>query len=130
MPLPARDLRVVICEDEYMLALDMAQQLEQHGAVVSGSYVRASELIAGLSDGAMGANAAILDLDLEDAALLAAVDLLQQRGMAVVFCSGYMPSDLPERVAHIPFFSKPASFEDILTTLCETAVRRSDHHSD
>ena len=115
------DLRVLICEDEYMLAIDMAQQLKQKGIGVTAVVSRLSEAQAVVNAAEFDANAAILDLRLYNDWVYPVVPALAARGAAVVICSGYAQSDLPADVAHLPFFSKPVMVEHVVEVLRATA---------
>ena len=112
------DLRVIIGEDEQMLAIDLTQQLEDLGARVVRSLSNVAELDQLLASGLDGANAAILDVDLLDGSVLPLVPRLEQAGVAVAICSGYTPEERPADLAHVPWIGKPARAADIASTLC------------
>lgn len=113
-----RDLRVVIGEDEQLLAFDLAQQLEALGARVVASAGTVEQLEGLIQSGLDETNAAILDVDLLDGSIFPLVPDLEQRGVAVVFCTGYHRQDCPAELAHIPWIGKPARAADIAITLC------------
>ena len=121
MALNMSDLKVLICEDEYVLATDMAQQLKKQGIGVTAIVSRLSDAEAAVNAADFDANAAILDLRLFRDWVYPVVPALAARGATVVFCSGYAASDLPADVAHLPFFSKPVMIKDVVEVLCATA---------
>lgn len=130
MPATAQQLRVLICEREYLLALDMATELEREGAAVAGIFQDPNELLAGLEGGALDCNAAVLTVMPEDSGFAAAVALLQEAGATVVLSSGYPRSDVPQDVAHLPFFSKPINAEGLIAFLRDSLAGRSERHTD
>lgn len=111
------ELRVLICEDEYLLASDLAYELEARGIVIAGILGRVSEVETALADGAADANAAVLDVQLLDGPSFGLVSLMLARGITVVFCSGYGPQDMPDEFAHVPCVSKPTDIDELLDAL-------------
>ncbi|MBJ3785500.1 response regulator [Devosia sediminis] len=125
-----RDLRVLIGEDEQMLAMDLAEQLSALGAEVVGSANTVSQLEALAADGLGGANAVVLDIKLLDGPVFSVVPQLEKHGAAVVFCSGYQVQERPEELSHIQWLGKPAQAEDIARALCQAVDARRDYQID
>lgn len=125
--LPA-DLRVIICENEIVLAMEMAQQLKALRVTVVGSAASLTELDDLLRQD-LRANAAVLDVQLQDGDTCSIVPMLQEMGIVPIFCSGYVPADCPAQLAHIPWFGKLAPIKDIVDALCAARdARRHDHN--
>jgi ActR/RegA family two-component response regulator len=112
------DLRVLICDDEYLLAIDMAQQFEALDAEVLGTFGKLADLRHALKDGGHAANAVVLDLRLNDGSALDVLPMLEEQGIAVAITSGFGPEERPAEWAHIPWIGKPANAEDIAAALC------------
>lgn len=125
--LPA-DLRVIICEDEILLATDVAQQLQAlHVQVVAilASLAELNDFLAGGVD----ANAALLDVQLRDGPVYPLVPRLEEQGLALAFHTAYLASECPSHCAHIPWFGKFTPVKDIVEALCAARdARRHDHH--
>jgi ActR/RegA family two-component response regulator len=108
---------VLVLEDEFLLATDLVMELEARGVAVSGTAARLSQAMALINRNDFRANAAILDVELIDGSSFPLVEPLTQRGVVIVFCSGYGRGDLPPEYAHFPFVSKPANADDVLEAL-------------
>lgn len=104
--------RILVVEDEYMIADDITQALVAAGAEVLGpvaSAADAAELIAG--GGRI--DAAILDINLRDGAVFPAADALAERNIPFAFATGYEQWSLPERFRGRPVVEKPFSASNI-----------------
>lgn len=122
------DLRVIICEDEFLLATDLAQRIEALDAKVVGSAASLAELDQ-LLLADMGANAALLDVQLRDGPVYDAVPRLENMGIALAFHTAYLATDCPPSCAHIPWFGKLTPVSEIVDALCAAYdARRHDHN--
>src|SRR4051794_30804408 len=95
---PGAPRRVLLVEDEYIIAMDMAYELEALGAQVVGpvgSLEGALSLVE--SDG--GIDAAFLDLNLGGDEAYPIADALLARGAHVVFTTGYEENTIPPHYA-------------------------------
>ena len=98
--------RILVVEDEYMIAADLAQTLEKLGAVVVGpapTVGRALRLVEaeGQLDGA------VLDINLGSEKAYPVADALIARGVPFVFATGYDDWAVPAAYASVPRFEKP-----------------------
>lgn len=85
--MPISDRRILIVEDNYLVACDIQQELEAGGAIVIGpepSVTRALDRIA-YGD---PIDVAILDVNLVDGTVLPVAENLAARGLPFVFASG------------------------------------------
>lgn len=126
LPTTFSDLRVLICEDEQLLAIDMAEQMQSLGAMIVAIVGSLAELEEILRTGTMNANAAILDVGLIDGPVYALVPALERQGIAVAFCTGYHQQERPETLKHLAWFGKPARCDEIAQALCLAIDGRSD----
>jgi CheY-like chemotaxis protein len=114
--------RVLVVEDEFLVALDMMQMIEERGGTVigpAGNLDRAMALARSqMIDGA------ILDVTLDRRDSFPVADALLERGIPVVFATGYDGRLLPERFADTPKLSKP--FTE--AALDRTLARAFGHH--
>lgn len=120
-------LHVLLVEDEYLQAHDVARMLETRGARVGGPCSSVMEARDILADGPV--DMAILDINLGDHDVLSLAAELQDSGLPIVFLTGYARSAIDDRFASVPHVRKPAehsTIEQALTSL----VMRSDRVSD
>lgn len=100
--------RIMIVEDEYWTAMDMATAVEDHGGTVTGPVASVSEAVGLLQDGG-GPDAAILDVNLRSSDVFPFADILVRRGIPFVFATGYEKEVIPDRFNHVPHFEKPVN---------------------
>jgi two-component SAPR family response regulator len=108
--------RILIVEDEYLLADDLASVLREAGAHVLGpvpSVAAALSLIAN-EDRIDGA---VLDINLRGEMVFPLAAALQDRGIAFIFATGYDEEIVPERFAHLPRVEKPLNGSTAATML-------------
>jgi len=98
-------LRVLVVEDEYLIALMICEILEKVGCVVVGpasSLESARKLSSRESiDGAL------LDINLNGEVVYPVADQLDRLNVPYVFVSGYGTVKLPDRFQDRPFITKP-----------------------
>jgi DNA-binding NtrC family response regulator len=126
----SQDLRVLICDDEYLLAMDMAQQFEDLQATVVGTVGNIQDLRKALTDDGFSANAVVLDVQYSDGHIFELLPLLQEKGIAIAIASGYGPEDRPDEYSHIPWLTKPTTVEQISAALCSVMDARSANQID
>ncbi len=105
---PLRGKRVLVVEDEYMIADDLACELRDAGAEVLGpaaSLPQAMRVIAPIGP----IDAAVLDINLRETLAYPLVDRLIEQGVRVLITSGYDEAMIPERYRHLPRCEKPVS---------------------
>ena len=119
--------RVLVVEDEALIALDVELALEDAGARVMGpasSEARAFELIeAAVADG--GLDAAVLDVDLGDHSCEGIAERLRAEGVPFVLHTGdwRAEGELVEALG-APVVAKPSHTESIVRALAALAPRR------
>ena len=105
-----RNRRVLVAEDEYMLAEEMREGLEGDGAVVLGPAATVDQtlyLIAAEAE----IDVAVLDVNLRGKTIYPAVDVLIERGVPLVLTTGYGQKNIPERFHHLPRCDKPVDMK-------------------
>jgi CheY-like chemotaxis protein len=116
------DLRVLVAEDEYLVADEIANVLGRRGATVVGpiSTVYDARRLAGsqVLDGA------VLDVNLRGAMTWEVADIIMDRRLPLVFVSGYDPTYCPERYARVPWLSKPFVPSELVRAFGEKAAMR------
>jgi len=108
--------RVLMVEDEYMIAEEIASVLGDAGADVLGpvpSVNDAMRLVA--AEDRM--DCALLDVNLGNETIWPVVDALLARGVPLVLATGYDAGAIPKAYAHLPHCEKPASGQDLARAL-------------
>ncbi len=111
-----RDCRILIVEDEYYLAEELALGLADAGAQVIGPVADIYGARA-LLDGQSPPDGAVLDVNLGGELVFALADELLGQGVPLIFTTGYDPSTLPERFAHVPTCEKPINAAGIAAAI-------------
>lgn len=105
---------ILIVEDEMLIALDMETSLGELGHVVktADSVDSAQKIVdAGRID------LAILDWHLKDGASEPVAQMLRERGVPFVLCSGSSFEALSEVFSGAPFISKPFRHTELVETV-------------
>ena len=102
-PVAAR--RVMIVEDEALVALVLADHLTEFGLSVVGPCANVAEATAAVE--ANDLDAAILDVNLGKELVYPVAELLSKRGIPFVFVTGYGPESIDRRFAHAAVLEKP-----------------------
>lgn len=111
--------RVLVVEDEYFIADDLVEELQQAEAVVVGP-ARSREDALGLLSGP-GCEFAIVDINLRGNVSFDVADALDARRIPFIFVTGFDHNVVPPRHAGRPLLRKPAHTSDILTELRRVA---------
>ena len=97
--------RILIVEDEPMVAWLLDDMLVEFGCVVVGSADRVDEALAMIE--AQPIDAAVLDVNLRGQMSYPVADVLAARGVPFVFTTGYARARLLEAYRHYPYLLKP-----------------------
>ncbi|AXK73735.1 response regulator [Lysobacter sp. TY2-98] len=113
-----RGLRVLVVEDEYLVADDLRRGLEMAGAHVLGP-VPSVRLALDLLASSNAPDVAILDVNLGGEAVVPVADALIARGIRFVFATGYDGPVMPAAYRGIPCCERPFDLAAIATRLFE-----------
>jgi len=113
---------VLIVEDEYFIADDMAQALDAAGATVIGPFGKLGEVIAALD--AKSVDCAILDINLRGEESYPVAHALRRRGVPFVFASGYDPAAIEAGFADVPLFQKPLEIARVIGAVARMCGER------
>lgn len=97
--------RIIVVEDDFLLAAEICQDLRNLGATVLGpapTPFYAMQLI-----GRRKLDAAVLDVRLHGTDVLTVADLLQEQGVPIIFATAYERDMLPARFQEQGFVRKP-----------------------
>lgn len=106
------NLRVFVVEDEALVAMNLEMILEDLGCQVVGPAMRFDKALAMLEEG-VGADAAILDVNLAGRDVFPLADRLGELGIPLVFATGYDQIGFPEKWSSSPAIRKPYTPEDV-----------------
>lgn len=112
--------RVLVVEDEYFLADDMARALRSLGAEVVDPVATCDGAIAALGAGPV--DAAILDINLRGQTAFPVADLLIARSVPFVFATGYDRAAVPAAYLNVPRWQKPFDTDSLLRALPRIVV--------
>jgi CheY-like chemotaxis protein len=102
-----RKRRILVVEDEALIAMDLERIVRRAGCEVVGPVGRAEEALRLAAEGRP--DAAILDIELSDGDSFAVADALARRRVPFVFVTGSAPAALPERFRGRPLIQKPTT---------------------
>jgi CheY-like chemotaxis protein len=97
--------RALVVEDEAMVTMMLGDMLNEMGCTVAGTAAKLEEALAMARSLAM--DFAILDLNLDGQLTYPVADALAERGVPVIFSTGYSANALPKRYGAIPSLRKP-----------------------
>ena len=115
-------MKVMIAEDEFLVALMLEEDLRANGHAVLGPYatVEAAEWAARCEE----IDVAVLDINMAGRMAYSVADALRQRGIPYIFLSGYGPSTLPEAHQTASCLTKPYEITALLRAISQAAPAR------
>ncbi|PTQ13605.1 hypothetical protein CLG96_04520 [Sphingomonas oleivorans] len=108
--------RILIVEDEYILADDMKRGLKQHGAIIVGPVPGGAEAEAMLATEAP-IDGAVLDIDLAQEKSCPLADMLRERHVPFILATSDEDASLPARYADVVRCEKPFDPDSIVKAL-------------
>ncbi|MFV2054196.1 response regulator [Aliiroseovarius sp. YM-037] len=115
------DRRVLIVEDEAVIALDVEAELKAHGWQIVG-VVHSSERALDILK-TEKIDAAVLDINLKNDTSYSFADICSTMDIAVVFLSGDDGRSRPQSLMDVPLVTKPLDYAELHAALA-TVVRR------
>lgn len=109
-------LRVLVVEDDFLLADGLAGELAEHGAQVIGPLATVQQALA-LLDAHIPIDHAILDINLGGEMAYPVADRLAERHIPFMLASGYDTAALPARFRAVRCCEKPYVLARILDAL-------------
>ncbi len=107
--------RVLVVEDEYLVAMDMSAYLEAAGAHVVGPASNVNAALEAVAHAEL--DGAVLDVNLRGEMAYPVADALTARGIPFVFTTGYDAHAVPARFARVKRCEKPTTPEAISKAL-------------
>ncbi len=103
--------RVMVVEDELLVAMLIEETLRDHGYDVVGPFTNLPDAIA--AAGREVADIALLDVNLRGQRVYPVAELLEARGIPFLLLSGYGSDAVPSEHAHWAACSKPFLPKDL-----------------
>lgn len=100
-------LRVLVVEDDTLVALLEEEYLTDLGCVVVGCVSNVADGVAKVSDPTLELDCALLDINLQGERVFPVAEALLDRGVPFLFATGYGAAGLPPRFAGFPVLAKP-----------------------
>jgi CheY-like chemotaxis protein len=109
------DRRILVVEDEYFVADDIARALAISGAVVVGPVPTRQEALRLLASERI--DAAVLDINLRGEMVYPVADALRERGVPFVFATGYDRAAIQAGYRDVPRWEKPFKLDELVEAL-------------
>jgi CheY-like chemotaxis protein len=116
-----RDRRILVVEDEYLIAATLSDQLEGVGSIVVGPVPSVERAIKAIESNPE-IDAAILDVNLGGALAYPVADALLARNIPFIFTSGYEDGALRQRYPQIRNCPKPYLFLEMERVLASALL--------
>lgn len=108
--------RILIVEDEYLLADELRAELQEVGATIIGPAANLADATAAIA-AEDRIDCAILDANLGGEMVYPAADKLIERDVPVIFTTGYDTSVIPSRFGRIVKCGKPVNMKRIIEAI-------------
>lgn len=115
MTVPLQGIKVLVVEDEFLVATLIEDMLESAGCIVCGPVPRLAEALEAASREVC--DAAVLDINLGGERIYPVADILTRRNLPFIFVTGYGANTLPSAYAACPRLHKPFKRADLLAAL-------------
>jgi len=113
-------VNVLVVEDDYLIAKEVAMILQAHGASVLGPVPDVSRSRTLLSSSTP--DCAVLDINLKSQFVFELAEELRDRGVPAIFATGYDASFLPRSLRDAPCLYKPVDPRDLVRLVHEGAT--------
>ena len=111
-----RACRIIVVEDEYMLAEDLESELLDAEAIILGPVGTVSDALA-LIESEHEIDGAILDVNLGGEMVFPVADVLVSRRVPLVFTTGYDASVIPRRFQSVMRCEKPVDMAAVAVAI-------------
>jgi two-component SAPR family response regulator len=106
---------ILVVEDEYLIADDLARDFADHDATVIGPFATLDGALASLDD--HRPDMAVLDINLRGDPVFPLADALAARNIPFVFATGYDAGAIPQQFSEVPRCEKPVRSSALLAAL-------------
>jgi CheY-like chemotaxis protein len=116
-PYDLQKLRVLVVEDEYVIALDLSSALSDLGMEVIGPVPSVEQALSVIREHADELDAAVLDINLGSEMAYPVADALRKQRVPFVFATGYDGWSIPDAYGDVPRCFKPVDAADVIRFL-------------
>jgi DNA-binding response OmpR family regulator len=110
-----RNCRVLVVEDDYMLADELQSELADAKAIVLGPVGTVEDALNMVRSESM--DGAVLDLNLHGKMAFPVAELLSERRVPFMFVTGYDNAAIPDRFAGVARCQKPVNIAKIAMSI-------------
>jgi len=100
---------ILVVEDEYLVAMDIAESLQELGYEVLGPAGSVDQALGLLNKEGDRLTGALLDINIRNERVYPVADALAKRGIPFAFATGYDAGTIPDRHAEVPRCEKPVN---------------------
>jgi len=105
-------IRILVVEDELLIAMMLQDIIADLGFLAVGPAMRLKDALDLIEREPI--DGALLDINLHGERVYPAADILVQRGLPIVLCTGYgSAGDIPDRYAAVPRVAKPFDADEL-----------------
>jgi CheY-like chemotaxis protein len=109
--------RILVVEDEPLVAMNLSKSLDELGFSVVGPYSTLAKAVA--AAGEREFDAALLDVNLSGETVYPVADILASKNVPFAFITGYGTAALPDKYANAPVLQKPVDNETLQLLLAQ-----------
>jgi DNA-binding response OmpR family regulator len=117
--------RVLVVEDEAAIAMLVEDMVLDFGSEVVGPAAQMDEALNLARHAEL--DAAILDINVAGSVIFPVADVLRERGVPVIFATGYGSKALPVRFLGSPTLPKPFSYSTLAQALRTVLANKPCH---
>jgi CheY-like chemotaxis protein len=122
-PIHRRGRKILLVEDESMVALMMADFITEFGLAVVGPFAKVAEALQAARDNDL--DAAVLDINLNGEMVYPLADALLAANVPIVFVTGYTADSIDPRFAELAVLHKPVEKEPLRQMLMKLLEREA-----
>jgi two-component system, response regulator PdtaR len=111
MHTPLSGRRILVVEDQYLIAMEVEDILRSLGAEVVGPFPRLHPAFQAVRHEEL--HGAVLDVRLDGETINDLAALLVARGVPVLLMTGYGTDQLPPELRHLPRLQKPFAEDEL-----------------
>lgn len=119
--------RILVVEDEFLLAMDIESAIREAGGEVVGPVVSLEEAVATAEREEL--DAAVLDLNLRGEMSYPVAEVLDSRHIPFLFATGYSQGRLADPFQSRPCLRKPFTWSALTAALERLVVRSAGTHT-
>jgi len=108
-----RGRRVLIVEDDYFVASDLAQRLEEIGIIIAGPAGTVKAALEIINHYQEQLDGAVLDVNLRGERVYPVAEALAARAIPFLFTTGYDEDEIPAAYGEVPRCEKPIDFRKL-----------------